>query len=322
MLPSLYDPLRSSGLALFEPAAGTRVVETRDTTLLRFTRRAMATTFEIDIPYGTPDALAAAEDAFDVIDELEDQMTVYRDSSEVSQLNRDAVDRAVPVEPGLFGLLNQAAAITRETAGAFDLAIGRLIKVWGFFRRAGAVPPPVELRAARQASGMRHVILDAASTSVKFRVPALELNLGAIGKGYALDRAAERLKQWGIRSALLHAGGSSVLALGTPPGLPRGWLVAIRDPLDESRTLGTVHLTNRALGTSAATYQFFEHRGKKLGHLLDPRTGWPASGTACATVAAPTAAEADAYSTALFVLGPTAAREFCCSRPHLDAVLL
>lgn len=294
-----------------------------ESTLLRTTWRAMATTFEIAFPYGTPHALDAAEEAFDLIDTIEDQLTVYRPQSEVCELNRSAPTGFVPVESGLFDLLRTAATITRDTAGAFDIAIGTLIKAWGFFRREGRVPPREELAHARTASGMKHVLLDAETSAVKFRVPGLELNLGAIGKGYALDRVGEMLRnRWGISSALLQAGGSSVLALGTPPGQPAGWSVTIRHPTHEQRTLGTIRLRDQALGTSAATFQYFMHRGRRLGHLLDPRTGWPAAGTACASVVAQTATEADALSTAFFVLGPTESRAFCRSRPHLAAVLL
>ena len=294
-----------------------------DTTLLRVTRRAMATTFEITLPADTPHALAAAEDALDLVDELEDRLTVYRDTSEVSRLNAAAADTTVRINADLFGLLATAAGLTRDTAGAFDIATGALIKAWGFFRREGKVPPAKELAAARACSGMRHVILNSAENTVKFRTRGLELNLGAIGKGFALDRVGERLRtHWNIRSALVHAGGSSALAIGTPPGRPNGWPIAVRHPADDQRTLGTVHLNDRALGTSAATYQCFEHRGKMLGHLLDPRTGWPASGTACASVVAATAAEADAYSTALFVVGPAEAARYCRPRPHLGAVIL
>ena len=291
--------------------------------LLRITRRAMATTFEITLPADTPHALAAAEDALDLIDELEGRLTVYRETSEVSRLNAAAADTTVRINADLFGLLATSAGLTRDTAGAFDIATGSLVKAWGFFRRVGRVPPPNELAAARACSGMRHVILDPAEHTVKFRARGLELNLGAIGKGFALDRVGERLRtHWNIRSALVHAGGSSALAIGTPPGRPQGWPIAIRHPADDQRTLGTVYLNDRAIGTSAATYQCFEHRGRMLGHLLDPRTGWPASGTALASAITATAAEADAYSTALFVVGPAAAARFCRPRPHLGAVIL
>jgi thiamine biosynthesis lipoprotein len=225
------------------------------------------------------------------------------------------------VEDRLFALLADAATLTNETGGAFDIATGALIKAWGFFKRGGRVPPPAELAAARACSGMRHVVLDAERRTVKFRRRGLELNLGGIGKGYALDRAAELLRtKWGITSALLHGGGSSVYALGTPPNRS-GWAVAVKHPWAKRR-LGTVKLADQGFGTSAATFQFFEYNGKKLGHLLDPRTGWPASGTASASCVAPTAAAADALSTAFFVLGADAAAAYCKARVSLAAVVL
>lgn len=291
-------------------------------TLIRVSRRAMATRFEVALPLGTPCALEAAEAALDLIEELEDQLTVYREESEVSRLNATAADRPVTVEPRLFELLVRSANLTRETGGAFDPATGAMTKAWGFFRREGRVPLPAELTAAREHSGSRHVVLDPEAKSVRFRRKGLEYNLGGIGKGYAVDRAAELLRErWGIRSALLHGGGSSVFAIGTPPGDPRGWPIAVSHPWNDTN-LGTVRLIDEGFGTSAATFQFFEHNGRKLGHLLDPRTGWPASGTASASVVAPTAADADAISTAFFVLGADAAREFCRTHPDLAAIVL
>lgn len=288
--------------------------------LVRVSRRAMATTFEVAIPYGTPHAVDAAEAALDLIDELEDQLTVYRDTSEVSRLN--AAGAAV-VEPGLFDLLQTCAALTSETAGAFDPACGAVIKCWGFYQREGRIPSEAGLTAAMHRCGFRHVILDSATRGVKFNRPGLELNLGAIGKGYALDRAADLLRsEWGIRSALLHGGGSSVLAVGVPPTDIRGWRVAVRHPADDTRTLGSVYLTDQALGTSAATYQFFEYNGKRYGHVLDPRTGRPADGALSASCVAGSAAAADALSTAFFVAGAGWTDDHCRSRDHLAAIVL
>jgi thiamine biosynthesis lipoprotein len=294
-----------------------------DYALVRVSRRAMATAFEIALPYGTPNAVPAAEDALDLIDTLEDQMTVFRDHSEVSRLNAAAAAGAVAVEENLFDLFARCSGWTRETDGAFDVATGALIKTWGFYRREGRVPTPRERADAMRKTGTRHVILDAAGRTVKYRAPGLELNLGAVGKGYALDRAAALLRaKWGIRSALLHGGGSSVYAIGHPPGEPRGWGIRLKHPADDGRSLGTVWLRDRGLGTSAATFQYFEYNGRKYGHLLDPRTGRPAEGTASASVAAPTGAEADAMSTALFVLGAAGAGRLTRTRPHLAAVVL
>ncbi len=292
--------------------------------LVRVSRRAMATTFEVALPVGShPDPLAAAEAALDLIDALEDQMTVYRDHSEVSRLNASAADAFVEVEPQLFDLFAHCAIWTKETGGAFDIATGALTKAWGFFRREPGVPDPRDRIEAMRRTGFRHVVLDAERRAVKFRVGGLELNLGAVGKGYALDRAAELLRtEWGVRSALLHGGGSSAYAIGTPPGDARGWPIRLKHPARPDASLGVIRLRDSGLGTSAATYQHFEYNGEKLGHLLDPRTGWPAAGSLSASVVAPTAAEADAMSTAAFVLGACGAEALTSLRPALGAVVL
>ncbi len=278
----------------------------------------MATTFEVALPYNTPHALEVAEAALDVIDAVEDQLTIYRDSSEVATLNQSG---CAVVSGTLFELLQSCGTIARQTNGAFDVASGALSQVWGFTKREGRIPTPQELRAARSCSGFRHVILDATRQQVKFTKPGLQLNFGAIGKGYALDCAAVELQRWGVRSALLHGGGSSVFALGTPPGLRRGWAMRVQHPANDGRTLGTVYLANEGMGTSAATFQSFEHAGKTYGHVIDPRTGIPARTLQSATCIAPSAALADAYSTAMFVAGMPWAEAFLREQPALAAVL-
>jgi thiamine biosynthesis lipoprotein len=290
--------------------------------LLRASHRAMATTFEVLLLYGTPNALPIAAGAFAEIDRLEQQLTVYRDTSEVSRLNRLASATAVPVEEGLFALLTLAAQIAEETEGAYDVAAGTLIKAWGFYRGPRRVPSDDARAEALNRVGMRHVVLDGNSRTVRFLRHGLEINLGSIGKGYALDRVAEQLRGAGLSTALLHGGQSSVYAMGAGPVDGRGWTVGIRHPWDLKRRLAVVRLHDRALGTSAATFQHLEYNGHKLGHILDPRTGWPAEEVALASVAAPTAAEADALSTAFYILGVDRARAYCATHPGIGALLL
>jgi thiamine biosynthesis lipoprotein len=307
------EGLRSGG-AEFQPP---------DFALVRFARRAMATTFEVLLPFGTPCGVEAAEDALDEIDRLEAQLTVYRDTSEVSRLNRLAAGEEVLVEDGLFRLLELAARLSRDTEDAFDISVGALIKAWGFYRRRGTLPTPAEQSAAMARMGMRYVALEPERQSVRFRRPGLEINLGSIGKGHALDRVADLLRaKWGLAGALVHGGHSSVYGLGTAPGDTRGWPVRIRHPWQPQRSLAVVRLRDRALGTSAATFQHLEYNGRKLGHILDPRTGWPAEGMASATAIAPTAAEADGLATAFFILGVEKARAYCEAHPGIGAVLL
>jgi thiamine biosynthesis lipoprotein len=282
----------------------------------------MATQFDVILPWGTPRADDAASDALALVDRLEAQLTVYRDNSEISRLNRVAAQAPVPVESRLFELLELARRISDATSWAFDITTGPLIKAWGFYRRDGRVPSNEELSAAMQTVGMAHVQLREPDHEVRFDRPGVEINLGSIGKGYALDRAAELLRdRWKIDSALLDAGTSSVLAIGSPPNRPDGWVVGLKHPW-QPRRIARIRLRDRALATSGATHQHFDYNGRKLGHVLDPRSGWPAEGIALAAALAPTAAEADALATAFYVLGIDGARRYCADHPAVAALLL
>lgn len=291
--------------------------------LLHLRRRAMATHFEIVLPFGTPYAMEMGEEAFDLLDALEQQMTVYRETSAIGLLNRRAFAEPVRVEQRLFALLETAARIHRETEGAYDITTGALIKAWGFFRGPRRVPSDEERRAATERVGMDKVMLDAERCTVRYQRAGLEMNLGSIGKGYALDRMARKMRDdWRCTRMLLHGGTSSVYAGGCPPEDERGWQVAIVHPWQRQRRLARVWLRDRGLGTSAATHQHLEYNGRKLGHILDPRTGWPASGIASASVLAPSAAEADALSTAFYIGGIERAERYCSAHPDIGAILL
>lgn len=291
--------------------------------LLRFGRRAMATTFELIVPFGTSRAQEMAESALASVDRLEAQLTVYRDDSEVSYLNRRAAQEPVAVSENLYHLLRLCRVLHGQTEGAFDVAIGALVKAWGFYRRAGRVPGCEELAALRSRVGMEHVVLDDTGRSVAFRNPGVELNLGSIGKGFALDVVGRELRRkWQCHNALLHGGHSSVLTFGDDPDSRGGWPVGILDPVHPEHRLGVLELRNRALGTSAATYQNLEHEGRKLPHLLDPRTSWPAERILQASVTAPSAADADALATAFFILGVDKTQAFCETHKEIGAVLV
>jgi FAD:protein FMN transferase len=291
--------------------------------LLRFGRRLMASQFEVVLPFGTSEASAVARAAFDLLDGLEQRLTVYRPSSPISRLNRIASFAAVPLEDDLFELFSLAERINRDTEGAFDISAGCLIKAWGFYRGPKRVPAPASLQAALEKSGMRNVELDPDSKTARFRRTGLEINLGSIGKGYALDRAAQYLKtERRVTSALLHGGYSSLYAIGDELGGGPGWKVGIAHPWKPGCRLAMVNLRDRGMATSAATFQHLEYQGRKLGHILDPRTGWPAQGMASVSVVAPTAAEADALTTAFFILGVEKAKAYCEAHPGIGAVLL
>ena len=291
--------------------------------LVRVARPAMACEFEVVLNAGEHDAAtAAAILALDLVGELEDQLSVFREHSEVSALNRRAATEEVAVEPRLFDLLVAAEELHCRTGGAFDITAGPLSQAWGFSRRSGTVPTPEALAAALARVGNKHIELDRERRTVRYRQAGIEINLGAIGKGYALDRAAEVLESHGVCNFMLNGGTSSVLAHGTQGGTTGGWTLGLRNPLRPLRRVGEITLIDRALATSGSTAQFFIHQGRRLGHILDPRTGWPAEGVLSSTVIAPTAAAADALSTAFYVLGPAAAREYCQEDNQVAAIMM
>ena len=291
-------------------------------------RRAMACEFEVIFNILDNDqATSWGVEALDQVDAIEDRITVYRSTSELARLNARAAGGWQPVSDELFSLLLLARDLYERTGGAFDVTAGPLIRAWGFLERRGRWPSPAELAGARQCCGMELVDFDEQQQRIRFRRVGVEINLGAIGKGWAIDRAIELVTAGGLADVLIHGGHSSLRASGSR-GLPNtagsgsGWPVGLRHPLRPGDRLGAVAVENQALGTSGSGTQFFIHQGKKIGHILDPRSGEPTQGVLSATVLAPTAAEADALATAAYVLGPEAVDRIAPAGGPISAVLV
>jgi len=285
---------------------------------VRVHRIAMACRFEVMLDSGDAPQLAAARAALDEADRLESMLTVFRDTSEVMEVNRAAAERDVEVSAELFELLQRSEELYHETGGAFDVTATPLSRCWGFLRREGRVPEAAILDDARALVGMSQVRIDAGARAVRFGRPGVELNFGSIGKGYALDRLGATLRRGGVRHALLHAGHSSVLAVGGRRG---GWPIDLR-PRRAYGVVARLLLRDGAVGTSGAGEQYFEIDGVRYGHVIDPRTGWPASGVLGASVITRDAATADALSTALLVEGPSLAERYCAAHPDTLVVLI
>ncbi len=327
---------QAAGDAIFETADEPRREPTSGATI-RLATAAMATDFAVILNEALPDdprqPLRWASEALDVVHLLEDQMSVYRPHTELSQLNRVAVSRPVRVEERLFELLCLARDLSQETDGCFDPTSGQLIALWRQCRKEVRLPTDAELLERLDLVGMRHVKFGTETsplpvgegtghdTSISFVRPGVELNLGSIGKGYALDRAAEILNEHDLTEWLLQGGHSSVIARGGHNGLP-GWPVGLRNPLLPQRRLGTILLRDQALATSGTAVQHFRFEGKRYGHIIDPRTGWPTDNMLSVTVLAPTAAEADALSTAFFVGGVELAERYCSNHRSVSAMLI
>ncbi len=298
------------------PSSGTR-------THLCFSRRAMACEFTLFLPHTVGSPMAASDTALDQIDRLESLLTVYRDDSDMSYVNQNAAFRPIRTDHRLFVLLRRCRELSEQTAGAFDVSAGALVKAWGFLRGPRRVPDPREVRDALARTGMQQVVLDEQETTVRYLVDGLEINLGSIGKGFALDQALALLRQeFGIDCALMQGGLSSVVTMGSPGGDGRGWLVGIQDPHDAATQIAEVRLKDQALGTSGTANQYFEENGRRYGHILDPRTGYPADELASVSVIAGDGATADALATALFVMGLDKAVDFCKNHRDVGAVLV
>jgi thiamine biosynthesis lipoprotein len=225
----------------------------------------------------------------------------------------------VLVEPRLFQLFDDSFRYSEETAGAFDITVGPLMKAWGFFRGQGRVPSRAELAEVLKRVSYRHLKLDQAQHQIQFDAEGIGLDLGGIAKGYAVDQAVEILRANGVSSALVSSGTSSLYALGAPPG-ERGWKVTVRDPYDAARAGDVVYLKDYSLSASGNYEKFFKLGGKTYCHIMDPRTGRPVENMLSTVVLAPRATESDALSTAFFVLGVAGSRKYLATHPDLTVL--
>ncbi|MFT5300690.1 MAG: thiamine biosynthesis lipoprotein [Mariniblastus sp.] len=332
--------------------------------LEQYSKNAMACEFELMFNlHQYPQSGAGAMEAFQLIDLLEDQMTVYRDHSEISQLNRNGFDSPIRLEERLFDLLLLAKEIHQLTNGAFDVTSAQLTRVWGFDKRNGNLPAQTSIDESLERVGTSHLGFDLESQTIKILKQGVAIDLGGIGKGHALDRVADLLESFGILDFVIHGGQSSVLARGsslgvrqspisqdsdTPESAPHeseldsqraiesqssgesessdskqaGWFVGVSHPTVPGVRLCEIELRGQALGTSGTGRQGFFHRGKRYGHIIDPRTGWPASHFLSTTVVSPSAAISDALATAFFVMTQDEVEAYCRTHPAVSALLM
>jgi FAD:protein FMN transferase len=288
---------------------------------LHVNRTAMACRFEVTLPMSDRLGVKVATDALNQIDQLEAQLSVFQESSEVSHINRLAASETVRVEDSLFELLTLCGELHRDTDGAFDITSGPLTRCWGFLKREGRVPAADEIESARLLVSFNQLSLDDQSRTIRFFRPGMEINLGSIGKGYALDRVATSIRVR-VRTALLNAGASSICAVGDGGDGHQGWIVGLRHPRYQDRRMAQLRIRDCALSTSGSEEQFFECDGKRYGHIIDPRSGEPAGSVTSVTVVAPTTAVSDALATAFYVGGRELAERYCGAHPDVMAIML
>ena len=316
----------------------------------------MATRFEIVLHGSDPVALrAAGEAALDEIERIENLLSLYRNTSEIAHVNARAASEPVRVSPAVFRLLEQARQLSELTGGAFDVTIAPLVRCWGFLGGTGRLPDPAAVAEARANVGFALVELNRTDSAVRFSRQGVMLDLGALGKGYAIERAVEVVRDAGVTSAILHGGTSTVYALGAPPD-SASWQVAIQRPVpgasapadspqssagppgarpelaegavqhmarsaSPSDLLTIVPLRDEALSVSAVWGRSFQVAGRTYGHVIDPRTGQPVEHSLLSAVVLPSATETDALSTALLTLGAAWIPTLAALRPGVRALV-
>ena len=265
---------------------------------------AMATRFELVLYGDDPVNLrAAGEEALQEIARLDSQLSFYSAASEISRINARASQKPVKIDARLFNLLRDCVELTGKTEGAFDITVGPLMRAWGFFGYDGRVPNKPEVDFISNLIGAGNIELDDELLTIRFKRGGVQLDLGAYGKGYAIDRAIKLLKENRVKTALLHGGRSSVGCLGRPPG-EGGWTIGLHHLFNSHDRQSTVSLCDSSLSFSALHGKSFTEDGRGYGHVLDPRTCEPIRGNLAAVVTGKCAAACEALSTALLVNGP------------------
>lgn len=260
------------------------------------------------------EALAAAEAE---LRRVEDLMTSWRDSP-LTRMNARAGQGPQKIDPELAHMIDQGLAVGELTGGAFDITFASVGKLWDFKAEPPILPSQAEIDAALESVDYRRVKLDLEASTID--LPAgTQLGLGGIAKGYGVDRAMAVLMERGIKDGIVNAGGD-MKVLGTKFGRP--WRIAVKHPRDRERVLAMVPLSNTCMVTSGDYERFFEYNGKRYHHILDPRTGYPATGGMSVTVIAPEAAFADALATGLSVLGPDKGLPLVESLPRVECLIV
>jgi thiamine biosynthesis lipoprotein len=248
---------------------------------------------------------------------LDEAMSTYKSTSEVSKVNAEAAKHPVKITKELFDLLTTSVEFSRITHGAFDITYASVGFMYDF--RAHEKPTEQQIKAALPAVNYKHLLLDAKTQTIKFSQPGVRIDLGGIAKGYAVDRGIALLQARGITHGLVTAGGDSRI-MGDRFGKP--WVIGIKHPDDQSKVIAKIPLTDTALSTSGDYERYFDENGQRYHHIIDPKTGHSASKVRSATIIAPTATQTDGLSKTAFVLGPEAAMKIYNDLKDVDAVLV
>jgi FAD:protein FMN transferase len=246
---------------------------------------------------------------------MDDLMSNFKPESELSRLNRSAHFHTQKVPPDLYRVIEQAVQFSRLSSGKFDITVAPLVNLWKAALLGDSLPSLSQRQQAEECVGYEKIELTPPN-EITFRSSCMQLDLGAVGKGYAVDRAGEVLHSYGIRNALINSGGSSILALGSPPG-QTAWLVHLRDPSNKIDPY--VMLKDQSVSTSEQT-AISLLAPESAGHIIDPATGKPVDTRFAVSVITSSGTPSDGLSTTLLLLGPKAGRSVVDGMSNVSAI--
>jgi len=257
-------------------------------------------------------ATKAAEQVTTELQALHDAINLWDKDSELTHLNLSADGLPFSCSEALWGILTAARHAYEETDGVFDISITPLMQVWGFYKKRDKLPPEEEVKAALDKVGLDKVEFDDNARTVRFTRPGMALDMGGIAKGYGLDIAARVARQCGVRRGIIDLGGNIYCFPSPPPGRP-SYAIGVRNPFSQEHILGTVRTLGCCFATSGDYENYREIEGKKVAHIIDPRTGYPVSNVASVTIITGRGVNSDVFSTAVFAGGPSLAERLTAS---------
>jgi len=304
----------------------------KEVSLLKKAVLSMGTVFEITAYVSRNErAEIAFQEVFNEVNRLDKLMSNYKEDSDLSKVNREASSGSVSCDVELAYIIDQSLKYGDATKGAFDITVGPLMKKWGFFRKEGRIPDKKELERVLGWVSYKNVTVETETKKslfrgsryesvISFENPHTQIDLGGIGKGYAVDVATKMLRENGIQSALINFAGN-VYAYGSPAG-KKSWTIGLQHPRNSKNILGSFEIVDKAVSTSGDYEKFFTMNGERYSHIIDPRTGTPVKGVVSVTIVADDATMADAFSTGVFVMGVEEGLEFIESKPGVEGIIV
>jgi thiamine biosynthesis lipoprotein len=280
-------------------------------------------TFAHTVIYGKPELTEKASDKVrEIFTLIEKTCNIFDPESEISRLNKTAAAKAFKCSPLLWNIFNSSRRAYDISGGSFDVSARPLMLLWGFYRKRGdTLPGAKEVKEAQSKTGLNKIIFDNKNHTVKFTVAGMSIDLGGIAKGIAVQVAAQKVKEMGIKHGVIDLGGN-MYCLGRPPAPKKFYTIGIRDPLAKNKICGKLFLHNQAVATSGNYERYVTIKGRHYTHIMNPKTGRPVEDMLSVSVLASDAGDADFLSTTIFINGPEFARTLCRANPDIGVLIV